>query len=471
MGTKLRYTLVLCVVVGLASLLMNYVVYVAVPLFEDGWVLTLLTTEALALPLVYFLVSQRFDMRTARDALLLSQARQAELLQDLKAALGAAEAANEAKSSFLAMMSHEIRTPLNGVLGMAQAMSQNELDASQHERLAVIRQSGEALLAILNDILDLSKIEAGRVELESIPFDLEEVLRGAYAAFTQLANRKGVSFALDLGDAAGVYRGDPTRVRQILYNLISNALKFTDEGEVRVSAQHLDGQLLLQVRDTGIGMPEDVLTRLFTKFSQANASTTRQYGGTGLGLAISRQLAELMGGSIEVDSRVGEGSTFIVKLPTDRQGAAGSLHAAPLVQEESLPQDGGPIRLLAAEDNAVNQLVLKALLHQFTDEICMVSNGQEAVDRWTQGEFDIVLMDVQMPILDGPSACREIRRLEMEQGRPRTPIIALTANAMSHQVEAYAEAGMDGHVAKPIDAGELLATMARVLKAHREPLS
>ena len=242
-----------------------------------------------------------------------------------------AEAANRAKSVFLATMSHEIRTPLNGVLGMAQAMAAGALEPVQRERLDIIRQSGEALLAILNDGLDLSKIEAGKLELEEIDFDLGAVARGAHAAFTALANKKGLSFALDIDAAQGVYRGDPTRLRQILYNLISNALKFTEQGEIRVTASCDGASLQLRVCDTGIGMGPEVVDALFEKFSQADASTTRRFGGTGLGLSICRELAELMGGSIEVESAIGRGATFSVTLPLPKVAGPGQTSsAAPL---------------------------------------------------------------------------------------------------------------------------------------------
>ncbi|HEY9217880.1 MAG TPA: ATP-binding protein, partial [Phenylobacterium sp.] len=224
-----------------------------------------------------------------------------------------AEAANAAKSTFLATMSHEIRTPLNGVLGMVQAMAYDELNPLQRDRLDVIRQSGEALLAILNDVLDLSKIEAGKLELEQVDFDLGDLARGAHSAFTALANKKGLSFALDVEPAKGTYRGDPTRVRQILYNLISNALKFTERGEIRVTAAREENGLAFTVTDTGIGIPPDRLQALFGKFTQADASTTRRFGGTGLGLAICHELVDLMKGAIAVESTPGHGTCFTVR--------------------------------------------------------------------------------------------------------------------------------------------------------------
>ncbi len=386
----------------------------------------------------------------------------------LEDALDHAQAANVAKTTFLATMSHEIRTPLNGVLGMAQAMAGERLSKPQRQRLNVIRESGEGLLAILNDVLDLSKIEAGKLELEEIDFDLEEVARGAYTAFTSIANRKGISFALALGNAVGGYRGDPTRLRQILYNLISNALKFTETGEIRVTASYAGKALQFQVADTGIGMSQHTIERLFTNFGQADASTTRRFGGSGLGLAISRQLAQLMGGAIEAASTLGRGSTFTVTLPLRRVEISPVGRAAPTQEPVASRLD---IQVLAAEDNAVNQLVLRTLLSQLGVDPVVVENGALAVEAWENGAFDLVLMDVQMPVMDGPTAARTIREREAVTGRARTPIIALTANVMSHQVADYRSAGMDGHVAKPIEAGKLFAALEAALNAAPTQLS
>jgi signal transduction histidine kinase/CheY-like chemotaxis protein len=390
----------------------------------------------------FFFLSRRMLDRS-RKALRLARAR-------AEAGELAAEAANAAKSTFLATMSHEIRTPLNGVLGMAQAMSADELTPVQRDRLSVIQQSGEALLAILNDVLDLSKIEAGKLELETIEFELAEVVRGAHSAFTALANKKGLSFAVDVEPARGRYLGDPTRIRQILYNLISNALKFTEAGEVRVTARRNGDALEVAVTDTGVGISEEGLARLFAKFDQLDSSTTRKFGGTGLGLAICHELAVLMGGGMMVESEAGKGSRFTLRVPLERIG------------EERLTVEYAPpppnqraslgLRVLAAEDNTVNQLVLKTLLHQLGVEPVVVDCGEGAVEAWETAAWDVILMDIQMPGMDGVTATRRIRDREAETGRARTPIVALTANAMSHQVAQYLAAGMDGHVAKPIEA-------------------
>jgi len=417
-----------------------------------GWRTGAMLTCAAALVSMtnFFFLSRRLLDRS-RSALRQArqQARQGEV---------AAESANAAKSTFLATMSHEIRTPLNGVLGMAQAMAGDELSERQRDRLSVVHRSGEALLAILNDVLDLSKIEAGKLELEHMEFELAEVARGAYSAFTALANKKGLSFALDIERARGRYLGDPTRLRQILYNLISNALKFTEQGEIRVTARR-DGEVLtISVRDTGVGIPPESLSKLFAKFDQLDSSTTRRFGGTGLGLAICRELAQLMSGEIGVESELGLGSTFTLRLPLPWVGeekAVGSVIEAAGEQPEIA------LRVLAAEDNAVNQLVLKTLLHQMGVDPTVVDNGQLAVEAWEAEAWDVILMDIQMPVMDGLTAAALIRQRERALGREPVPIVALTANAMSHQVEQYITAGMNGHVAKPIQAAELFEALTR----------
>ncbi|WP_372785442.1 ATP-binding protein [Phenylobacterium sp.] len=375
-----------------------------------------------------------------------------------------AESATRAKSAFLATMSHEIRTPLNGVLGMAQAMAMGELASHQRERLDVIRQSGESLLAILNDVLDLSKIEAGKLELEQAEFDIAELSRGALGAFAATAQAKGLAFELKVERGArGVYRGDSVRVRQILYNLVSNALKFTETGGVKVAVTRKAKRLVLSVTDTGIGVAPDKLAGLFQKFEQADASTTRRYGGTGLGLAICRDLAELMGGTIRAESTLGAGAAFTVELPLARIAAAPAKLAPPSAQPTA-PIEGVSLRVLAAEDNGMNQLVLRTLLEQVGVTPVIVGNGREAVAAWAAEPWDLILMDVQMPEMDGPTATGVIRAREGAEGRTRTPIVALTANAMAHQVTEYMQAGMDDFVAKPIEAGRLYAVIQSALE-------
>ncbi len=384
-------------------------------------------------------------------------------LRQAKEAAEAAEAANKAKSAFLATMSHEIRTPLNGVLGMAQVMAADELSDTQRERLEVVRRSGESLLAILNDVLDLSKIEAGKLELEAAEFDIAEVVEGVFATFEPLARGKGLDLSVEIAEPArGVYLADSVRVRQVLLNLVSNALKFTDDGAVRIRVAREAGLLSLEVADTGIGLTPEQAARLFDKFEQADVSTTRRYGGTGLGLSICRELVELMGGTIAVRSAPGEGACFTVRLPLPWIGPAADAPATPTeTAQTSAPP---PVRVLAAEDNPVNRMVLTAMLEQAGLEPEVVGDGAEAVARWRAEPWDLILMDVQMPGMDGPEATRIIRAEEAATGRPRTPIIALTANAMSHQVADYLAGGMDDFVAKPLEIALLFAAMERVLE-------
>ena len=399
--------------------------------------------------------------------LLPTRRRLAEAWGRLMSAKAAAEAASLAKSNFLATMSHEIRTPLNGVIGLAQAMQNDKLSAPQAERVRIIRRSGETLLSLLNDALDFSTIEAGKLSLEAVEFDMEHVTRGAVATFTPLAAQKGLSFDFSIDEAAkGRFRGDTVRIRQILYNLVSNAVKFTASGGVGVCVSYADGALTLAVADSGIGIASDRIEGLFAPFVQADASATRRYGGAGLGLTICQALTDRMGGRIAVSSAEGRGSIFTVVLPIERMGAGGQAIAkAPAVAVDA-PR---AVRILAAEDNPVNQLVLKTLLSQAGLEPTLVQNGAEAIEAWRTASWDLILMDIQMPVMDGVTATREIRAAEAAQARPRTPIIAVTANAMSHQASEYEAAGMDLVVPKPLDAASLFAAIARVLDApaHR----
>jgi signal transduction histidine kinase/ActR/RegA family two-component response regulator len=381
--------------------------------------------------------------------------------RDLRATLGElvvardqANAASVLKSQFLANMSHEIRTPLNGVLAMADVMARDELGDRQRQRLGVIRESGELLLSVINDVLDLSKIESGRLELAICDFSLDEMAEGAVSAFQVMAADKGLRFgiAVDPG-ASGWWQGDPDRIRQVLNNLLANAIKFTVEGAVAARFSLApSGGLRLTVSDTGIGIAQDKLPTLFEKFIQADNSTTRRFGGTGLGLAICRELAQLMGGQVTARSIEGEGSTFVVDLPLPRGLAPQAQEPA---EAEPGPQDHQRLRILAAEDNATNQKVLQAVLEPLDVHLQIVPDGREAVDAWRGGGFDLILMDIQMPVMDGVEAARAIRATEQSERLPRTPILALTANALVHQVESYLAAGMDGHVSKPIELKRL----------------
>jgi signal transduction histidine kinase/AmiR/NasT family two-component response regulator len=382
-------------------------------------------------------------------------------MTDLVAARDQANTANIAKSQFLANMSHEIRTPLNGVLAMADVMSRGDLETRQRERLGVIRESGELLLSVLNDVLDLSKIEAGKLELETGDFDLSDLALGVRQAFGVLAQAKGLRLDLTLDPAvAGSWHGDRDRLRQIVNNLLSNAIKFTEEGSVAVRfGPGPTGGLRLTVADTGIGIASDHLPGLFEKFVQADNSTTRRFGGTGLGLSICRELTLLMGGQISARSARGEGSTFMVELPLPR----GQERPAKGLTGEAQPAEGRTLRVLAAEDNLTNQKVLRAVLDPLDLDLHVTPDGSAAVEAWRSGGFDLILMDIQMPVMDGVEATQIIRAEELRQGLARTPILALTANAMTYQVEQYLRAGMDGHVSKPIELQRLYTAIEEAL--------
>jgi signal transduction histidine kinase/ActR/RegA family two-component response regulator len=378
----------------------------------------------------------------------------------LETALAAAQEASQAKRTFLATMSHEIRTPLNGVIGMAEALAHRRLDAEAAEGVEVIRKSGQALLAILNDVLDLSKIEAGHLELQTLEFDLGGAIEDVALLFAPTVNDKGVTLRVDTGQAAGVYLGDPARVRQIVSNLISNAAKFTASGEIAITAKPARGGVEVAVSDTGIGIPPEKLEGLFDRFTQADSSITRRYGGTGLGLAICRELAGRMGGGISVESQVGKGSTFTLTLPLRRIGDAAPVAAPQAERPDEAPQ---ALRVLCAEDNAVNQLVLRTLLAQLDCEPVIAADGREALELWRTSSWDVVLMDMRMPVMDGMTAIRAIREEEAATGRSRTPIVAVTADALSDQVREQKAAGADLHLAKPIGAAALLQVLSTAL--------
>ena len=387
-----------------------------------------------------------------------SEVGQKAAMAELIEARDRAERANLAKSQFLANMSHEIRTPLNGVLGMAQVMERSDLGSPHREHLKIIRDSGETLLAVLNDVLDLSKIEAGRLELDDHVFDLAETITSACRPFALLARQKDVAYVKEIApEALGSWCGDSVRLRQVLSNLASNAVKFTHEGEIRLSVVATPEGLSFTLTDTGIGIAPDRIASLFEKFVQADSSTTRRFGGTGLGLAISRELVERMGGTLRMDSAPGKGSTFVFRLPFERVDAVDYL--APAADEGDIRS----LRILAAEDNLTNQFILRALLESAGVDLHTVANGREAVDAFHADEYDLILMDVQMPVMNGVEATRAIRERESEHSLSPTPILALSANVMSHQLDEYARAGMDGVVAKPVDAGKLIEAIVAAM--------
>lgn len=379
----------------------------------------------------------------------------------------AAEKANRAKSEFLANMSHEIRTPLNGVIGMADLLARSPLSAADRDMAEIIRTSGETLANLLSDILDMAKIEAGEVAVEHAPYDLGATLRSACALYGLRAEEKGIHLRLDIPEAADrMIIGDAGRVRQVLNNLISNAVKFTAIGHVSVSARLIDDRRIrLKVSDSGIGFDMVDGADVFTRFQQADGSITRRYGGTGLGLAISRELTALMGGEMGCSSSPGVGSDFWVDLPFVPS-------AAPLDGESSAERgpeslEGRPLKILVADDHAVNLKVVALILQQVGAEVTLVENGVQALSTFQAAPFDLVLMDMQMPEMDGLTAIRRIRETESLSGSRRTPIIVLSANAMSEHVAAALAAGADDHVAKPIRAADLITAIDRLASPPR----
>ncbi len=379
-----------------------------------------------------------------------------------------AEAATIAKSNFLASMSHEIRTPLNGVLGMAQSLVADGLTDAQREKVSVILESGKTLTALLNDVLDLSKIEAGKIEIAAVDGELAVTFDRLRQLFLQRAVERGLNIDLEIAPAVPAkLHYDPVRVRQCVGNLLSNAIKFTERGIVKmaVSAEEADNRrwkISVSVTDTGIGMSEDTLAKLFTTFTQADATITRRFGGSGLGLAITRQLARLMGGDVTAHSEPGQGSTFTLTFMADAVDEAAPTPddvqpQLPAVSDDQLRRLRG-LRILLVDDNAVNRQVVKLFTAKLSPVFVEAVNGQEALDRLHDDKFDIILLDVHMPVMDGKEAIRRIRA-SAEPWR-EIPVIALTADAMSGDRERYLALGMTDYVSKPLDQRELTAKLA-----------
>jgi signal transduction histidine kinase/ActR/RegA family two-component response regulator len=383
-------------------------------------------------------------------------------------ALVAAQVASEAKSQFLANMSHEIRTPLNGVLGMAQSLQADPLTPDQLEKIDMIIESGRTLTHVLNDVLDLSKIEAGKLEIVQESGDFASVVERTWQLFKPQAEGKGLRFLLKIqsGFPSNLVF-DPTRVRQCVSNLLSNAIKFTSTGRILVVLRHkpLGGGrhvLSLQISDTGIGMTEETISRLFMPFTQADNSATRAYGGTGLGLAISRRLARMMGGDIKVRSVPEEGSTFALLLPVlEAPEIAQSVRSAPVMAPQNKPAGLAGLRILLTDDNILNRRVVSLFLIPHGCQIIEASNGQEALDKLATQEVDLVLLDVHMPVMDGVEAIRQIRA--SPHAWRTLPVIALTADAMAGDREKYLGLGMDEYVAKPVDRQKLVSAICTLL--------
>lgn len=389
-----------------------------------------------------------------------------ERLAAIESAREAAETANRAKSAFLAMMSHELRTPLNALLGSADLLARTPLDPRQSDYVRMFNEAGQLMLALLNDVLDYSKIEAGQLELEPAPFNPAAMLREVEGLWGPQAANRGLAFEVTVpAELPPMLLGDGMRLRQILFNLVSNAIKFTASGSVRVTTQvqHHGGmaRLAIAVADTGIGIPHDRLTGIFSPFVQADSSMTRRFGGTGLGLSIARSLARQMGGELSASSQTGSGSTFLleVALPVSER----------TIEEHHVSEeiDAPELRVLAVDDNALNRQILAAMLDLWPVSTMWATNGVEALDLLAQEHFDVVLMDVQMPVLDGLSATRQLRA--SEGPNRHVPVIALTANAREEDRASCLAAGMTDFLTKPVRPQALLEALARVDVPDLEP--
>jgi len=417
--------------------------------------------------LIKFMSQARNESEDLNEELAAEIEQRKRIEKELHKAKEIAEAASKTKSEFLANMSHEIRTPMNGILGTLQLLQGSEMTCSQKEYVNIAYNSGEALLALLNDILDFSKIEAGKLELEFIPFDMSSLVRELTVLLKQKADERDVELKTDIDpEIPPVIKGDSVRIRQVLANLLTNAIKFTEKGTVTIKVSVVEVtdkvvRLKMEVIDTGIGIPEEAQRKLFNSFTQADGSTTRKYGGTGLGLAIVRQLITLMRGRLGVESEVGKGANFWTEVSFEIVNESIEHH-----KEEVIPE---PVKnlhglILLVEDNPVNQIVAKKMLEKVGLDYEVVNNGEEAIKRLKQAhQFNAVLMDCQMPVMDGYAATEALRTYEQETGRPRLPVIAMTANAMEGDRDKCLSVGMDDYVAKPVNQQSLKETLAKWL--------
>ncbi len=386
-----------------------------------------------------------------------------EAEQAREAALKKAHRANAAKSNFLANMSHEIRTPLNGILGIGTLLDDALTDRDHKEMVRILQDSGKLLMAIIDDLLDMSKIEADALELEQIPFDLAALARRVRDVYGLRTREKGLCFEVDLHDPAGATRiGDPHRLMQILHNLLGNAVKFTEAGRIRLTLEASDPtEIVVTVQDTGIGMSADHLARLFDPFAQADSSISRRFGGTGLGMSIVKRLVGLMGGDLQIDSALGAGTRNTITLPLPATSGPGIdvVERAPDAGPNGLQQ----LRVLAVDDNRTNRIILERMLTQLGAQVVLGEDGPAALEQYCAGNFDVMIFDISMPGMDGMQLLDRIRDLERSASRPRVPALAFTANAMAHQLEGYLQAGFEGCLTKPLQAGALQETLGRVV--------
>jgi PAS domain S-box-containing protein len=402
------------------------------------------------------------ELESTRDDLQRQESEMASLASQASQARDAADVANQAKSEFLAMVSHEVRTPMNAIIGFARMLCDARLPAPHNDRARMIERAGEALMTILNDILDLTKIEAGRLELESVAFSLSDKLKMMEELWLAPAREKGLYLRTSVEEGSpDTVMGDPARVRQVLFNLVNNAIKFTKEGgvTVKVNARERIGDRLLlrfEVTDTGIGVPRDKQTTIFEAFTQADSSTNRRYGGTGLGLNICKRLLEVMGGEIGVVSEPGQGSTFWFTFPCEEADAPIAEESAPTSEFELA---SAALNVLVAEDHPLNQSMIRVMLEAVGHRVDIVETGVQAVNAVQSKAYDVILMDISMPEMDGVQATRAIRQLKGPEGQ--VPIIALTANAMKGDREKFLGAGMSDYLSKPIHIRQLLGALER----------